>query len=210
MPAERSDLGVYQHPRFARFYLRLSAKSEQAGVAGHRDRLLAGLTGRVIEVGAGGGLNFAHYPTSVTEVIAIEPDRTLREVALTAARDAPVTVRVVPGHAQALPGEDASVDAVVVSLVLCSVPDQARALAEAARVLRPGGQLRFYEHVRAAGALAGRAQDAITPVWRRLGGGCHPNRDTTAAITAAGFEIEQIDRFGFYGLSHILGTARKP
>ncbi|MBA2473175.1 MAG: class I SAM-dependent methyltransferase [Pseudonocardiales bacterium] len=211
-----SDLSAFQHPRFAGMYERISVESEQRGTAEHRDRALAGLSGRVIEVGAGNGLNFGHYPGTVTEVLAVEPEDRLRALAEEAAATAPVPVRVVAGHADALPAQDATFDAAVASLVLCSVPDPAGALAEIRRVLRPGGQLRFFEHVRSANPLLGLAQDAITPLWSRVGGGCHPNRDTAAAIRAAGFHVEQLDRFCYAPLrfvpphTHILGRARTP
>lgn len=117
-----------------------------------------------------------------------------------------MSVTVVAGHADALPAPDGSFDAAVASLVLCSVPDQSSALAELARVLRPGGQLRFYEHVRSGRPVVGRAEDLIAPVWSRLAGGCHPNRDTAAAIRAAGFVIDDVERVPF-GLSHLLGPA---
>jgi ubiquinone/menaquinone biosynthesis C-methylase UbiE len=211
-----SDLSVFQHPVFARMYERISEESERRGTTQYRDRALAGLAGRVIEVGAGNGLNFGHYPPTVTEVVAVEPEDRLRALAQQAATRAAVPVRVLAGHADALPAPDASVDAAVVSLVLCSVPDPATALAEIRRVLRPGGQLRFFEHVRSANPWLGLAQDAITPVWSRLAGGCHPNRDTAAAIRAAGFDLEQLDRVCYAPLrlipphAHILGRAHAP
>ena len=209
-----ADLTQFQHPRFARMYERISAESEQRGTAEHRDRLLAGLTGRVIEVGAGNGMNFSHYPDTVTEVVAVEPDNHLRALADQATARAAVPVRVVAGHATALPAEDASFDAAVTSLVLCSFPDVPAALAEIRRVLKPGGQLRFFEHVRSARPWFGLLEDAITPLWSRVGGGCHPNRNTAAAIEAAGFGIDQIDRFSYASLrffpkhTHILGRAQ--
>jgi len=209
-----ADLAQFQHPRFARMYERISAESERRGTAGHRDRLLAGLSGRVIEVGAGNGMNFSHYPDTVTEVVAVEPDNHLRALADQATARAAVPVRVVAGHATALPAEDASFDAAVTSLVLCSFPDVPAALAEIRRVLKPGGELRFFEHVRSNHLVFGMLQDAITPLWSRVGGGCHPNRNTGAAIEAAGFGIEQIDRFSYAPLrffpkhTHILGRAR--
>lgn len=116
--------------------------------------------------------------------------------------------------ATALPADDASFDAAVASLVLCSLSDVGGALAEMRRVLKPGGELRFFEHVRSKHLAFGMLQDAITPLWSRVGGGCHPNRNTAAAIEAAGFGIEQIDRFSYAPLrffpkhSHILGRAR--
>lgn len=209
------DLSAFQHPRFARLYERISAESETRGTAQHRERVLAGLTGRVIEVGAGNGLNFRHYPATVTEVVAVEPEDQLRALANHAARSAPVEVRVVAGHADALPATDCEFDAAVTSLVLCSVPDQRTALAELRRVLKPGGELRFFEHVRSANLLLGVLQDLITPLWAKVGGGCHLNRDTAAALGVAGLDIEQIDRFGYRPLrfvpphAHILGRARR-
>ncbi|MFF7643884.1 methyltransferase domain-containing protein [Streptomyces canus] len=208
-----TDRQELQHPRFARQYLKIAAGADRRGAAEHRRRLLDGLTGRVLEVGAGQGRNFRHYPDSVNEVVALEPDDTLRTAAEQAAASAPVRVTVVAGEAGQLPGKDSAFDAVIASLVLCSVGDPPAALAETARVLRPGGQLRFYEHVRSPRPWAARLEDAITPLWRRAAGGCHPNRDTEAAIRAAGFTIEQIDRFGFSFAAlapntlHILGTA---
>jgi ubiquinone/menaquinone biosynthesis C-methylase UbiE len=208
-----TDLGRFQHPRFARLYERISAESERRGTAEHRDQVLAGLSGRVIELGAGNGLNFAHYPTTVTRVLAIEPEHRLRALAEQAAQTAPVPVEVIAGHAENLPVEDGSCDGAVVSLVLCSVPDPAAALAELRRVLRPDGQLRFFEHVRSAHRLGALAQDAITPLWSRVGGGCHLNRDTTATISAAGFVIESLDRVVYAPvrcsppMTHILGRA---
>jgi ubiquinone/menaquinone biosynthesis C-methylase UbiE len=211
-----SDLGQFQHPRFARMYERISAESERRGTAACRDRTLAGLAGRVIEVGAGNGMNFSHYPPGVAEVVAVEPEDQLRALAEKAAASSGVPVRVVPGHAGALPFGDASFVAAVASLVLCSVPDMRASLAELRRVLKPGGELRFLEHVRSASRLAGAVQDVLTPLWACAGGGCHLNRDTAAAIMAAGFGIEELDRFSYRPLrfvpahAHILGTARKP
>ena len=198
-----------RHPLFARFYAFASRGMEKRGAAEHRRELLTGLAGRVIEVGAGNGLSFAHYPPGVTEVVAVEPEPYLRARAEEAAPSAPVPVRVVAGLADQLPVGDSGFDAAVCSLVLCSVPDQARALTEARRVLRPGGELRFYEHVRGTGARA-RLQDAVDPVWSRVGAGCHPNRDTVAAIGAAGFRIESVRRFDFVGwltAPHVIGRA---
>ncbi|HWK30057.1 MAG TPA: class I SAM-dependent methyltransferase [Solirubrobacter sp.] len=203
---------------FSRAYPAVAARADARGAAGHRQRLLAGLAGRVIEVGAGNGRNFAHYPDAVTAVLAIEPDPTLRGAARDAARGAPVPVTVLDGVADALPGADGEFDAGVCSLVLCSVPDQARALAELRRAIRPGGELRFYEHVlsdrqplRAVLQLADR-----TGFWPRVAAGCHLARDTGAAIAAAGFVIERCERFGFRTvaveprLTYILGIARRP
>lgn len=211
-----TDLSAFQHRRFAGMYERISAESERRGTAEHRARALAGLSGRVIEVGAGNGMNFAHYPNTVTEVVAVEPENTLRALAERATDTAPVPVTVVAGHGEALPYDDATFDAAVVSLVLCSVPEPGHFLAELRRVLKPGGQLRFFEHVRSATRLLGVLQDVITPVWSAIGGGCHLNRDSRTAIETAGFEIDDVDRFSYRPLTfvpahaHILGRAHKP
>ena len=180
------------HPLFARFYARVLARNEPAQMRAHRDELLAGLGGRVVEVGAGSGANFPHYPAGVDEVVAVEPESYLREQARAAAAGAAVRVTVLDGVADALPLEDASCDVAVACLVLCSVPDQASALAELRRVLKPGGELRFYEHVHAHTPRMARAQQLVDRTfWPRAFGGCHTARDTVAAIEAAGFALER-------------------
>ena len=187
------------------------------GQGEHREEMLSGLSGRVVELGAGNGINFRHYPSSVTEVVAVEPEPYLRERAERAARGAPVPVSVVDALGGTLPFEDAAFDAAVASLVLCSVPQQGPVLSDLFRVIRPGGELRFYEHVRANNPRLVRLQDAVTPVWKLLGGGCHPNRDTGAAIEKAGFQVETCRRVAFRpcfvcapAAPHILGRARRP
>lgn len=209
-----TDMTQLQHPRFARMYERMSAESERRGTAKHRDRLLAGLTGRVLEIGAGNGMNFSHYPDTVAEVVAVEPEDYLRALAEKAAEQAPAPVRVVAGRATALPVEDDQFDAAVASLVLCSIADPHAALTEIRRVLKPGGELRFFEHVRSEKPWFGLLEDAITPLYSRFAGGCHPNRDAATAIRAAGFTTEVMDRFSYAPLrfyppyAHILGRAR--
>jgi len=205
------------HPIFARMYNRMSASMEAAGGAEHRQRLLAGLIGRVVEVGAGNGLNFSHYPSSVNEVIAVEPESYLRARAKSAARGAPVAIHVVDGDAEHLPLEDVSVDAAVVSLVLCSVANPAASLNEIRRVLRNGGELRFYEHVQADESKLARIQKLADPIWKRVAGGCRLTRDTHAAIESAGFIIDDYQEFLFQpcfvaklAAPHILGSAHKP
>jgi ubiquinone/menaquinone biosynthesis C-methylase UbiE len=205
------------HPVFARIYQRLGKAAEAKGAAAHRDELLAGLTGRIIEVGAGNGLNFLHYPPGVTEVVAVEPEPYLRNRAAEAAKDAPVAITVVDGTADQLPADDASFDAGVASLVLCSVDDQATALAELGRVIRPGGELRFYEHVISDRPRLARIQRALdATICPLVGGGCHASRDTLSAIAAAGFGVEHSRSFEFRPppaiptAPHILGVARRP
>jgi ubiquinone/menaquinone biosynthesis C-methylase UbiE len=207
-----------RHPIFARMYARFSLQAERKGATEHRREMLAGLRGRVIEVGAGNGLNFAHYPTGVTEVVGVEPEAYLRDTAVKAARKAPVPVRIVDGTADRLPAEDESYDAGVASLVLCTVPDQGRALGELFRVIRPGGELRFYEHVRAKRPGLGRLQRFVDATyWPLVAGGCHTGRDTRAAIERAGFVIEACREFDFRiclfnapATPHIVGGARRP
>lgn len=203
-----------RHPLFARFFDRLSRLMERE-IGEHRDELLAGLSGRVLEVGAGNGINFAHYPAAVEEVVALEPEAYLRGKAEQAARGTPVRVTVTDGTADPLPFDDASFDAVVASLVLCTVPDQAAALAELRRVLAPGGELRFMEHVRSQRARKARVQAALdrSGVWPLLGGGCHCARDTVDAIEAAGFRVERVRDFAvgpawIVTNPHTLGAAR--
>jgi len=203
-----------RHPVFAHVYARVGHLMD-AEIGDHRRRLLAGLTGRVLEVGAGNGLNFPHYPVTVTEVLAVEPEPYLRRLALAAASQASVPIRVVDGTAEALPAPDgATFDGVVASLVLCTVADLHLALAETRRVLRPGGTLRFYEHVRAEDPRLARWQDRLERPWGWLVGGCHPNRDTVATITAAGLQVVRLNRFDLKAMPplarpHVLGVAER-
>jgi ubiquinone/menaquinone biosynthesis C-methylase UbiE len=179
-----------------------------------RRELVAGLSGRVVEVGAGNGVGFAYYPESVDAVIAVEPEPYLRAKAAEKAADAPVAIHVRDGLADALPLEDASVDAAVVSQVLCTVPDVERAVVELRRVLRPGGELRFLEHVRSDDPRKARIQGWIdrARIQPTLAGGCHCGRDTVAALEAAGLRIEHIRTVSvgpswLHTNPHVLGRA---
>ena len=184
-------------------------------MAALREELLAGLTGEVIEVGAGNGLNFAHYPTTVTGVHAVEPEPYLRALATRAAGSAPVPLTVLAGRADLLPLPDDSIDAAVLCLVMCSLDDRKAGLDELRRVLRPRGTLRFLEHTIAETPglrIAQRVADAT--VWPLLSGGCHTATDPAGAITAAGFEITSIRRLRFPehrftqpSSPHVLGSA---
>jgi SAM-dependent methyltransferase len=203
------------HPFFARLYARQSVQAERKGIADQRDRMLAGVRGRVIEVGAGNGLNFAHYPSGVSEVVAVEPEPYLRERAELAVRDAAVPVSVIPGVAEGLPVPDEAFDVGVASLVLCSVADPLLALRELHRVIRPGGELRFNEHVISERHGLALLQRGLDVLWPHVAGGCHIGRDTGGLLNEAGFEIETVKRFTFAippldpPKPHILGIARR-
>jgi ubiquinone/menaquinone biosynthesis C-methylase UbiE len=200
-----------QHPLFARFWSRISGR---VGSDGQRAELLAGLRGRVLEVGAGDGRNFAHYPREVVEVIAVEPEPYLRRLAREAAEAAPVSITVLDGTAEALPLEASGCDAAVSSLVLCTVADQRAALAALHRVLIADGELRFFEHVVAHQRIGRAVQAGLdrSGIWPRLGAGCHLTRDTVSAIVDAGFELQHVRRFnsgpGRLGVPFVLGAAR--
>ena len=181
------------HPIFARCYATVAPLSEGFMGARLRRELLAGLGGRVIEVGAGGGLNFPHYPLGVTEVVAIEPETHLRRRAERVALGVGQTprIRVLAGVAEQLPVAESAFEAGVAALVLCSVDDPGKSLLELHRVIKPAGELRFLEHVR-GGRVTGSVQDWLDPCWTRLAGGCHLNRDTEEVILASGFRVTSL------------------
>jgi ubiquinone/menaquinone biosynthesis C-methylase UbiE len=191
---------------------------DHGGMAEYRDRTLAGLSGRVLEVGAGDGANFRHYSSEVSQLVAVEPEPYLRARALERAETVGVEVEIVDGVAEDLGFADGSFDAAVVTLTLCSVDDQGRALREIHRVLRPGGELRFFEHVRAESAPMRAVQRTLdATVWPLVAGGCHTGRDTQAAIEATGFQITRLDALRFPAVRlntpvtrHLLGVAIRP
>ncbi|WP_280336425.1 class I SAM-dependent methyltransferase [Nocardia wallacei] len=207
---------VRRRPVFARVYAGLFEPGlDRAGVAEHRRRLLAGLSGRVVEVGAGHGPNFGYYPPGVTGVVAVEPQPLLRARTVRATEEAPVPVEVIDGAAEQLPFDEGEFDAAVACMTLCSVTDPAVALAELARVVKPGGRLRFFEHVRSESPRMRRVQRVVdATVWPLLVGGCHTGRDLLSTLDAAGFTITEVDRFRFPDTAfpspaaeHVLGTA---
>ena len=210
----------HSHPIFAQLWLRCFGQGlDDSGLVEYRRELVAGLAGRVLEIGAGDGRNLTHYPDTVDEVVALEPEPHLRAALSERAAGIERGISVLGGVAESLPFDDASFDAVVVSLVLCSVSDPGLALSEVRRVLRPGGELRFLEHVEAARPGLRRVQRLLdATVWPRLGAGCHTQRDTVGSIRAAGFEVPStsLRRFAFPESSlpvptapHVLGRARR-
>jgi ubiquinone/menaquinone biosynthesis C-methylase UbiE len=216
-PEAASTLYGPHQSRFARYLERRERERPDPIARELRRRLLSGLRGRVLEVGCGDGRSFEHYPTSVTQLVAVEPDPTARAVAAERARATAVWIEVLDGTAEALPAKDGSFDAVITMGVLCTVAQPTATLAEVRRVLEPTGELRFWEHVCSRHLplrLLQRSLDAL--FWTRALGGCETTRDTSAAIAASGFEFVSLDR-GFHSSSpltitaapYIIGIARR-
>jgi ubiquinone/menaquinone biosynthesis C-methylase UbiE len=183
------------NPVFAAMYDRLMAGTERAGLADRRAELVATARGATLELGAGTGLNLRHYPAAVTDLVLAEPDRHMARRLRARLSEAGRPAEVVEAPAERLPFEDGRFDTVVVTLVLCTVRDPARALDEIARVLKSGGRLLFLEHVRAPnGTRLARWQDRLERPWGWFGAGCHPNRDTIAALDASPLSVESADR----------------
>jgi ubiquinone/menaquinone biosynthesis C-methylase UbiE len=195
--ANGDDPGMPGHPIFARLYDRLSAPAERNVFGEMRRELLAEASGRTLDVGSGTGHNLAHYPPAVTELVLSEPDphmaKQLREK-LAADPPAVEKVSVIEAPAEDLPFDDGSFDTVVATLVLCTVEDPERAVAEARRMLVEGGKLIFLEHVRSSSRRLARWQDRLERPWGFFAGGCHPNRPTDQTLAESGFWIERLDR----------------
>jgi ubiquinone/menaquinone biosynthesis C-methylase UbiE len=172
------------------------ASSERAGLADRRRELLSQAHGKVVEIGAGTGVNLDKYPDGVTELVLVEPEPPMAtRLAAHLGRSGP-PARVVRAPAEELPLPDASFDFAVCTLVLCTVRDQPRALAELRRVLKPSGRLLFLEHVRSDEPGLARWQDRLQPVWGHVGHGCHCNRDTLDGIRAGGFAVDDVEHGG--------------
>ncbi|MBS1882267.1 MAG: class I SAM-dependent methyltransferase [Actinobacteria bacterium] len=186
---------------FARFYDRALKATEENGLGEMRASLLAEARGRVVEIGAGTGVNVGLYGPGVEDLTLVEPDEhmaaRLRERLQagegSAGDAAPAPRRLVEAPAEALPFADDTFDTAVATLVLCTVPDPIAAVAELARVLKPGGRLLFVEHVRSADTASARWQDRFEKPWRFMADGCHCNRDTAATLGASAFRVERLE-----------------
>jgi ubiquinone/menaquinone biosynthesis C-methylase UbiE len=209
---------VSEHPIFARFYDRMTAGTERAGLGEMRRELLAVATGRVLELGAGTGHNLTYYTNAVTELVMTEPEpnmaRQLRE-RVAANPGAAGNPSVIEASAEDLPFDDGSFDTVVATLVLCTIPDPLRALGEARRVLVEGGKFLYLEHVRARRPGLARWQDRLERPWGFFAGGCHPNRDTGQLLADAGFWIDSLEDLKMPKAPPIVrpvirGVARRP
>ena len=158
----------------------------------YRERVLAGAEGRVLEIGIGAGPNLEFYPARVKEILALEPSAKLIAMAGRAAGKSSVAVKFLQASAEAIPLERGSVDTVVMTWTLCSIPDAPQALREMRRVLKPGGRLLFVEHGRSPDAGVRKWQDRVTPIWKRLAGGCHLNRPISGLLEEAGFHVTHL------------------
>jgi ubiquinone/menaquinone biosynthesis C-methylase UbiE len=159
----------------------------------YRHRLLSAAEGRVLEIGVGSGINFPHYDKKAMSVVGLDPSSKLLSMAEGLTTSVAVPIELVRGSAEAIPLQDESVDTLVTTWTLCSIPDVAHALSEMRRVLKSSGRLLFVEHGRSPDELVRRWQDRLTPVWKRIGGGCHLNRPISELIKDAGFRVERLD-----------------
>lgn len=164
----------------------------QGRLAEYRGRVVPAATGRVLEIGIGSGRNLPFYGSGVSRIIGLDPSPQLLQLARDAARDRSLPLELIEGSAEAIPLDDRSVDTIVTTWTLCSVPQAQRALQEMRRVLKPGGRLLFVEHGRAPEPRVQWWQDHLTPAWKHLSGGCHLNRAIGELIPDAGFRIERL------------------
>ena len=165
----------------------------QGRLAAYRNRLIPAAEGRVLEIGIGSGLNLPHYTAAVERVIGLDPSPKLLAMTREKARTGSTPVELIESNAETIPLHDRSIDTVVTTWTLCSIPDAPKALDEMRRVLRPSGRLLFVEHGRAPDPRVRWWQDKLTPAWKRLGGGCHLNRAITQLVESAGFRIERLE-----------------
>ncbi|HVR97444.1 MAG TPA: class I SAM-dependent methyltransferase [Thermoanaerobaculia bacterium] len=185
-------MGLY-HDRIVPRLVHWALRAEE--FASVRAETVRGLSGEVLEIGFGSGLNLPYYPPEVRRLLAVEPSGTAWELARTAIEAAPFPVELAGETAESIPLPDASVDAAVSTWTLCTIPDAGQALREVRRVLRPGGVFRFLEHGRSDEPHVARWQDRLTPLQKRLAGGCHINRPIGRLIEDAGFALEDMKTY---------------
>ena len=190
LPARDLFMGFYER-RILPWIL--DATMRQAMLEVYRRRVAGAAEGRVLEIGLGSGLNLRHYGAAVTEIIGVDPSPALLAKARETRTPAGLRAAIIEGSAETLPLDAGSIDTVVTTWTLCSIPNVSRALAEARRVLRPGGQLLFVEHGLSPDPGVTRWQHRLTPIWKRIAGGCHLNRPIEDLVREAGFRIDQID-----------------
>lgn len=178
---------------FSALYDRVLKATEEAGLRELRQRTLAGASGRTLDIGAGTGANLGLYPEAVGELVLAEPDPHMTKRLRRHAAEQGAAAEIVEAPAERLPFEDASFDTAVFTLVLCTVPDPEAALAEAARVLKPGGKLLFLEHVRSRDPRLATWQDRFARPWRFVNDGCNCNRDTVASLDASPLDLEGVE-----------------
>lgn len=194
-----------RRPIFSRWY-ELISRAEDPMIRRFRDETVGEARGRVLEIGAGNGLNFSRYGEA--DVVALEPEEGMLRKAAARAEEAPVPVRLVRGVAERLPFADGAFETVVLSLVMCSVPDPRAVMAEVRRVLGQGGEVRFFEHVRSPDPRVARRQDFAIPFYSRFSGGCHINRDTLGTLRYAGFRVRYRRlAYGPKHAPHVIGVA---
>jgi ubiquinone/menaquinone biosynthesis C-methylase UbiE len=185
-------MGLYREQFLPRF-INVALGSDE--LTPLRARVAAGLAGEVLEVGFGSGLNVPLYPSTVTRVRAVDPATVGRKLAAGRVAESPVPIEYVGVDGQDLPLDSESIDHVLVTWTLCTIPEAGRALEEMRRVLRPGGELHFLEHGRSPDPGIAQWQDRLTPLQRRVFGGCHINRPIETLVTESGFEIQRIENF---------------
>jgi ubiquinone/menaquinone biosynthesis C-methylase UbiE len=183
-------MGFYQE-RIVPYLVQMAMRQETLGA--YRERVVSGASGRILEVGIGSGINLRYYGDRAEHVIGLDPSAKLLEMAAEAERRSGLPVELVKGSAEMIPVEDKTIDTVLTTWTLCSIPDVSRALSEMRRVLKPNGRLLFVEHGLSPDEPVRRWQNRLNPIWRRVAGGCNLNRAVTQLIEVAGFRIERVD-----------------